>query len=257
MPRAWIESAPENMERALARASRSVAALAAGVLLMVALGGCALKHPTANVVRGKLLFVQKCGSCHTLSHAATAGVIGPNLDDAFRQDRADGIKGSSIEGLVSYWIRYPNTQGVMPALLYKGQQAQDVAAYIGLVAARSGQDTGALASAGGVTGTTPAAGKTVFTGIGGCGSCHTLAAAGTTGNVGPNLSQRLKGDCGMPASMKIRGKSLAQCISTAIIKPYAYLPSGYAAGVMPSNYAQKLTKSEVTALVNFISSAVK
>lgn len=228
-----------------------------GVLLLVALGGCALKHPTANLAHGKVLFTQKCGSCHTLSHAATAGVIGPNLDDAFRQDRADGIKGSAIEGLVSYWIRYPNTQGVMPALLYKGQDAQDVAAYVGLVAARGGQDTGALASAGGVTGTTPAAGKTVFTGIGGCGSCHTLAAAGTTGNVGPNLSQRLKSDCGMAASMKIRGKSLAQCIMTAITKPYAYLPSGYAAGVMPSNYAQKLTKSEVTALVNFISSAVK
>ena len=108
--------------------------------------------------------------------------MGPNLDDAFRQDRADGYKSTSIQGLVDYWIRYPNTQGVMPAMLFKGQDAQDVAAYVGLVAGRGGMDTGALATAGGVTGTTPAAGKAVFTGVGGCGSCHTLAAAGTHGH---------------------------------------------------------------------------
>jgi mono/diheme cytochrome c family protein len=33
----------------------------------------------------------------------------------------------------------------------------------------------------------PAAGRQVFLGPGGCGSCHTLADAGTTGTVGPNL----------------------------------------------------------------------
>jgi mono/diheme cytochrome c family protein len=46
------------------------------------------------------------------------------------------------------------------------------------------------------TGTTPApagqgdaaAGKAVFTGAAGCSSCHTLADAGATGNVGPNLN---------------------------------------------------------------------
>jgi plastocyanin len=116
-------------------------------LLLVSLGGCAVKHPTANVVQGKQLFVSKCGSCHTLSHAGSAGVIGPNLDDAFSQDRADGVKSASIQGLVDYWIRYPNTQGVMPAMLLNGQAAQDVAAYVGLVAGRPGQDTGELAAA--------------------------------------------------------------------------------------------------------------
>ncbi len=117
------------------------------VFLVVALGGCALKHPTANVVSGKQLFVAKCGACHTLSHAATAGVVGPNLDDAFKQDRVDGVKSTSIQGLVDYWIRFPNLQGAMPAMLYKGQQAQNVAAYVGLVAGLPGQDTGALATA--------------------------------------------------------------------------------------------------------------
>jgi mono/diheme cytochrome c family protein len=33
----------------------------------------------------------------------------------------------------------------------------------------------------------PAAGKEVFLGSAGCGSCHTLADAGTSGTIGPNL----------------------------------------------------------------------
>jgi sulfite dehydrogenase len=32
-----------------------------------------------------------------------------------------------------------------------------------------------------------AAGKVVFTGVGGCGACHTLSDAGTNGTIGPNL----------------------------------------------------------------------
>jgi len=35
----------------------------------------------------------------------------------------------------------------------------------------------------------PVAGKVVFTGAGGCGSCHTLADAGTNGKVGPVLDE--------------------------------------------------------------------
>jgi plastocyanin len=114
---------------------------------MVALAACDVKHPSANLVHGKQLFVAKCASCHTLAHAGSQGVIGPNLDDAFRQDRADGVKSVSIQGLVDYWIRYPNSAGVMPADLFTGQNAQDVAAYVGRVAAKPGQDTGALAQA--------------------------------------------------------------------------------------------------------------
>ncbi len=140
------------MERAFARLTgnthRTFVALVASAAA-VALGGCAVsvKHPVANVVHGKMLFVKGCASCHTLYHAGSAGITGPNLDDSFHQDRADGVKSAAIQGLVAYWIQYPNTQGVMPRDLFKGQDAQDVAAYVGLVAARPGQDTGALASA--------------------------------------------------------------------------------------------------------------
>jgi len=124
-----------------------LAALVLAAAGLTAIGGCTVKHPTANVVHGKQLFVSKCGSCHTLSHAGTSGSVGPNLDAAFRQDRRDGVKSTSIQGLVDYWIQYPNLQGAMPAKLFTGQAAQDVAAYVGQVAAQPGQDTGALATA--------------------------------------------------------------------------------------------------------------
>jgi hypothetical protein len=55
----------------------------------------------------------------------------------------------------------------------------------------------------------------------------------------------------------VRGTTLKQCIETAITKPYAYLPTGYSAGIMPSNFAQRLTPEQIQALVNFLSSAAK
>jgi plastocyanin len=143
---ARIEWRPQKMPTALAPIPRGLMLVPVAALVF-ALGGCDVKHPTAEMVKGKQLFVQKCGSCHALSHAATTGAVGPNLDDAFRQDRADGVKSTSIQGLVNYWIQYPNAQGVMPARLFTGQDAQNVAAYVAHVAAVPGQDAGALASA--------------------------------------------------------------------------------------------------------------
>jgi plastocyanin len=135
------------MENGLVRSPRSLVALVPAALLAIVLGGCSLKHSSPDVVQGKKLFVSKCGSCHTLAHANTQGAVGPNLDDAFRQDRADGLKSSDIRGLVDYWIQYPSNGGVMPAKLYEGQDAADVAGYVAAVAAKPGQDTGALAEA--------------------------------------------------------------------------------------------------------------
>lgn len=229
--------------------------LMAGALIVISLGGCALKHANGNLVAGKKLFATNCASCHTLSHANSTGTVGPNLDDAFRQDRADGVKSTSIAGLVDYWIQYPNTEGAMPAMLVKGQDAQDVAAYVAAVAAEPGQDTGALAAAvAAKVNPTPAVGKTIFTGVGSCGSCHTLAAAATTGTVGPNLNS-LKEACAAPASQKVRGSTLEKCLHTAITDPYAYIPPGYKSGIMPNTFSKTLSPSQIQALVAFLSSA--
>jgi plastocyanin/cytochrome c2 len=198
------------MVKALARTPRSIAALVPSALMIVVLGGCSLKHPTANLVRGKQLFVQKCGACHTLSHAATAGSVGPNLDDAFRQDRADGVKTTSLEGLVNYWIQYPNTQGAMPAMLFKGQDAQDIAAYVGLVAARPGQDTGQLATAVAQVNQKPAAEKNGVVEIDAdpTGQLKFLAASATA--TPGNVTLRMKNMSSTPHDIAITGAGVSQ-----------------------------------------------
>jgi len=111
----------------------------------------------------------------------------------------------------------------------------------------------------GASATSAAAGKTVFTQTASpsCSGCHTLAAAGATGTVGPDLDTRLRSDCTTAQSKKIRGSTLQKCIYTAITSPYKYIPSGYQAGIMPSNFAQTLTSTQIQALVTFLSSAAK
>lgn len=72
-----------------------------------------------------------------------------------------------------------------------------------------------------------------------CGACHTLAAAGTTGQTGPNLNEFLKAD----TKAKIK---------QAIVDPQAEIAKGYAGGIMPPNYASTLSAAEIDALVNYI-----
>lgn len=124
------------------------AALATGVLLL-AVSGCG-RAANANLVEGKALFVGKatCGSCHTLAHANTHGAVGPDLDDAFRAARQDGLGQEAIEGVVLGQIANPRKGSAMPPHLVTGQEARDVAAYVASVAAVPGQDTGLLALAG-------------------------------------------------------------------------------------------------------------
>ena len=130
--------------------TRRVPQLVPGALLLVALGGCNIKHPTVGPGQRQTAVRREVRRLpHARPRRPRAGTVGPNLDDAFRQDRADGVKSTSIQGLVGYWIQYPNTEGVMPRarLVRRRQDAQDVAAYVAHVAAVPGQDVGALATA--------------------------------------------------------------------------------------------------------------
>jgi mono/diheme cytochrome c family protein len=131
--------------RPLAAIPLAVAATA----LVVALAGCSPKGDAgADQVKGKQLFVQRCGSCHVLQRAGTKGTTGPDLDAAFARARQDGFGTAVIRGIVYKQILYPNRKGIMPAKLVEGQNAHDVAAYVGHVAAKPGKDTGALATVG-------------------------------------------------------------------------------------------------------------
>ena len=143
-----------------------------------------LDHRWRGCTSGKTLFIEKCGGCHTMARANTVGTQGPDIDDSFRRAREDGM-GDTIQGVVESQIKFPSQKLYPPSLnmpkdLVTGLDVNDVAAYVSYAAANPGKDSGALADIGGGTDA-----KGIFKTN--CGSCHTLAEAGTSGTSGPNL----------------------------------------------------------------------
>jgi mono/diheme cytochrome c family protein len=116
---------------------------------LMALAACG-REESPDLVNGKSLFIGEgtCGSCHTLARAGTKGTQGPDLDEAFKQARADGMTDDTVEGVVHRQIAFPRRGSIMPADLVTGDDARDVAAYVGDVAGVAGEDTGALAEVG-------------------------------------------------------------------------------------------------------------
>ena len=121
-------------------------------VLVVAGCGTPAEGGDADLVNGKRLFVGEgtCASCHALARAGARGTQGPNLDDAFRNAREEGMGASVIEGVVYEQIKYPRRSSIMKPDLVTGQDARDVAAYVASVAAKPGEDTGLLATVGAV-----------------------------------------------------------------------------------------------------------
>lgn len=74
----------------------------------------------------------------------------------------------------------------------------------------------------------------------GCGNCHTFAAAGTTGTVGPNLDEYLAPD------------DDAAGIEEMIVDPEAEIAEGYSGGIMPQDYGQTIAPEELEQLVQFL-----
>ena len=152
------------------------------------------------MAHGKQLFLAttskgSCASCHTLADAGSKGTLGPNLDDAFSSDKSQGFSEQTMADIVRGQIAYPEEP--MPPNIYRGQDARDIALYVAKcagvnpcgVTAETTKPTTTTTSTS--TATAPASkpdGKAVFAKAG-CGGCHTLKAAGSSGNVGPNLDQ--------------------------------------------------------------------
>jgi mono/diheme cytochrome c family protein len=216
----------------LLRPTRLLLSLA--ILAAVALPASGCGTSTADVERGRVLFKQKCGTCHIMSQAGTSGTIGPDLDDAFGPARAAGEGSSTIEGVVRAQVENPrpstdNPAVSMPADIVEGQDLEDVAAYIGEYA--------------GVPGAAPPTvpggpGAQVFANTG-CGGCHTLAAAKSGGATGPNLDETLPGQS-------------AAMIHQSIVDPNAKLAKGYPPNLMPSIYEATLSPKELKDLVAYL-----
>jgi mono/diheme cytochrome c family protein len=211
---------------------RPLFALAALAGVVVAASGCGTT--SADVDRGRQLFVQKCGTCHAMAQAGTTAQVGPNLDDAFAAAREVGQNDATVEGVTAAQIESPrpvngNSAISMPPDIVEGQNLIDVAAYVGEYA--------------GVPGAAPprvpgGPGAQVFANNG-CGGCHTFAAAKSGGVTGPNLDEILP------------GQSMAM-VHESIADPNKQIAKGYPPNVMPANYEQTMSAKELDQLVEYL-----
>jgi mono/diheme cytochrome c family protein len=203
------------------------------------LSACGREEP--DLINGKKLFVQKCGSCHQLGRAGTQGQTGPSLDAAFDAALQAGFNRETVEGIVKDQIANVRKNSAMDPNIVTGADATDVAAYVAYATSKPGEDAGKLATAG-LEGAT--SGRQIFVAAG-CGSCHTFADAGTTGNVGPSLDE-LADD----ARQQGQG-SPEEYVQQSILDPDAVTVEGFQSGVMPS-YEGKLSEKQVQALSEYL-----
>jgi len=208
--------------------------LCGAVFAAAVVAGCDAQED-ADRENGRNLFIEKCGTCHTLAEAATSANVGPDLDAAFADARAAGMDPDTIEGVTQSQISNPRevdpelTNQYMPANLVEGQDAEDVAAYVASVA--------------GVPGIAPpeapgGPGGQVFANNG-CGACHVFAAAESGGTVGPNLDE------------VIPGQDEAM-VEESIVDPEAEPTQGFPAGVMPQDYEAQIPPEDLKLLVEFL-----
>ena len=214
------------------------------VLLALALpaAGCG-NRDEPDLANGKALFIGegKCGSCHVLTRAGTRGTQGPDLDEAFGPSRRQGLGEETVAGVVEQQIGQVRKGSIMPEDLVTGEDARDVAAYVAHVAGQPGEDTGALATAGLAEATE---GEQIFTAAG-CGSCHTLGAAGTTATIGPSLDD-------LAATAEEEGPTPEEYVEESIVEPDELVVQGFEEGVMPDNYEEQLTPEQIEALTGYL-----
>ena len=93
---------------------------------------------TAQEKRGRELFGMACGQCHTLSAAAAIGKVGPNLDMLKPPYSLvyNTINNGCLQNPPANSQQSCLGQGVMPAQLLQGKDAQDVAAFVSKVAGK-------------------------------------------------------------------------------------------------------------------------
>jgi mono/diheme cytochrome c family protein len=90
-------------------------------------------HLNAQEQKGRELFSHTCAVCHTLAATRSVGKVGPNLDVRVGSDisTAAGRKALVLSAISEGRAR---GLGQMPALLYQGKEAEDVADFVAAVA---------------------------------------------------------------------------------------------------------------------------
>lgn len=78
----------------------------------------------------------------------------------------------------------------------------------------------------------------------GCGACHTLQAAGSTGKIGPDLDK-------LPAYAEQAKQPLEAFVHESIVDPGAYVQPGYQ-DVMPHTFGSQIPKAQLDQLVQYL-----
>jgi mono/diheme cytochrome c family protein len=112
--------------------------------------------------------------------------------------------------------------------------------------ASSQPSSGGGTSSGGGDSALIAQGKTLFS-SNGCSGCHTLAAAGASGTIGPDLDKQLVSDA------QAAGMPLPAFVKQSIVDPDAYIAKGFSKGIMPTSFSS-LSPQDIDALVALITS---
>lgn len=210
---------------------------------------------------GREMFASNCAQCHTLRSANAVGKVGINMDK---------VRPPAALVLNAINIGRARGMGSMPAQLLTGADAKEVASFVAATAGRDpGSNTSATATAAPAAAAPAAATPAKTTGMGtkttsttaapktaaidakalfvngagaatACGSCHALAAAGTNGQVGPNLNKF------------IAAGDTKAAIRDMIVNPNSEIAKGYAKGIMPLDYGKTLSAAQITALVDYI-----
>jgi len=90
-------------------------------------------HLNAQQQKGRELFAHTCALCHTLEATKSVARVGPNLDVRVGDDipTTAGRKALVLNAILEGRAR---GLGQMPALLYQGEEAEDVASFVAAVA---------------------------------------------------------------------------------------------------------------------------
>lgn len=222
-------------------------ALLTGLVLVAAGCGTGGVAEGGDANHGKKLFMAegRCGGCHTLQDAGSQGKIGPNLDDAFSRSREEGFKQSTIQNVVLDQIRFPTTASGMPANLVKGQDAEDVAAYVARCAAANPKDEDDKAACPGIVG--GSGGMGLYASLG-CQGCHSLDGS-------PSSGPTFKGLFG--SSVKLTGGQTVKAdeayLLESILDPDKQIVTGYQPGVMSAVIKKgQVSEDDAKTLVDFI-----
>jgi cytochrome c oxidase subunit 2 len=164
------------------------------------------------------------------------------------------MKIDAVPGIVTHYRVTPTETGTFPVVCaelcglghaFMRQTAhvlprQKFTAWLSKMSQANAAAGGAAPSGGAPSGgANVAAGKQVFA-ANACGACHTLADAGATGTIGPDLD-------------KFLSTRNAAFIKQSIVDPGAYVEKGFQNGIMPQDFGTKIKAADLNALVQYLS----